>query len=61
MEQQLFITVEDFMEMAKEFSEKKMDFVSVIWSNTESGKSKATFSATKEDIDYSIDYEFIEK
>ena len=61
MEQQLFITVGDFMEMAKEFSDEKMDFVSVIWSNTENGKIKAIFSATKEDIDYSIDYEFIEK
>ena len=58
---EVFITVKDFLQMAREFDGKKMDFVVVGMKENKAGKSVVSFSATRDDIDYEINYTYEEK
>jgi hypothetical protein len=57
----IYITVKDFHAMAKEFSEKGMDYVVCSTRLSKSKKSVLAFAASKDEIDYEISYEFEEK
>ena len=55
---EIFVTVDDFCEMAREFSQHGLGYISVSMSKGESGKTVLRFAATSDDVDYEIDYEF---
>jgi len=58
---EIFITTKDFYEMACEFSEHGLEHVAVSTSKSSSGKTILQFSATSDDVDYEINYEYEEK
>ena len=55
---EVFVTTKDSCEMAGEFSEHGLDFVAVSMDKAPSGKAVIRFSATSDDVDYEINYEF---